>query len=50
MLTLEVVIFLMGGVGSIMLNSEKKGTSSQKKNSEDLDASELKYPENEEGE
>ncbi len=49
---LELAVGAMAALGTVMLNSEKKAASSHKdsKGSEDLDASELKYPENEEGE
>ena len=49
MLIVELVLGAMATAGTVLQNSEKKATSSHKKDLDgDLDPSELKYPENDE--
>ena len=49
MFVFELAVGAMAALGTVFLNSEKKATSSHKKDLDgDLDPSELKYPENDE--
>jgi|GEM_PF-3858905 len=52
MLTLELTVFMMAGLGTIFMNydNEKKATSHKKDSDGDLDSSKLKYPNDEKDE